>query len=93
MDALMVDGNSIAGLLREVFAVEMTSALGTCGSCGAVEPIGAAHVYRGAGIVVRCPHCGHELAKIVAGGERIWIALAGMRSLEIPGGGAPVEGG
>jgi hypothetical protein len=85
MDALMVDGNSIAGLLREVFAVEMTSALGTCSSCGAVEPVGATHVYRGAGIVVRCPHCGHELAKIVAAGERVWITLAGLRSLELQG--------
>ena len=30
MDALMLDGNAVAGLLQEVFAVEMTTAVGTC---------------------------------------------------------------
>src|SRR5215472_872789 len=47
MDKLMLDGNAIAGLLQEVFAVEMTTAIGTCGGCGAAGPVGAAHVYRG----------------------------------------------
>jgi hypothetical protein len=31
MGELMLDGNAIAGLLQEVFAVEMTTAIGTCG--------------------------------------------------------------
>src|SRR5258705_7342397 len=35
MDELMLDGNAIAGLLQELFAVEMTTAVGTCGDCGA----------------------------------------------------------
>ena len=30
MDALMLDGNAVAGLLQEVFAVEMTTAMGSC---------------------------------------------------------------
>ncbi len=30
MDELMLDGNAVAGLLQEVFAVEMTTATGTC---------------------------------------------------------------
>ena len=37
MDELMLDGNAVAGMLQEVFAVEMTTAIGTCGSCGAAE--------------------------------------------------------
>jgi hypothetical protein len=41
----MLDGNAVAGLLQEVFAVEMTTALGACGTCGATEPVGAVHVY------------------------------------------------
>ena len=28
MDELMLDGNAVAGLLQELFAVEMTTALG-----------------------------------------------------------------
>ena len=34
MDELMLDGNAVAGMLGEVFAVEMTTATGTCGNCG-----------------------------------------------------------
>ena len=83
MDALMLDGNAVAGLLREVFAVEMTTAIGTCANCGASEPVGAIHVFRGAGIVLRCPHCDNVLAKIVRGRTRLWISLPGVRTLEI----------
>ena len=83
MDELMLDGNAVAGLLQEVFAVEMTTAVGTCGGCGAPGPIGAVHVYRGAGIVLRCPHCDNALAKIVKSDSRVWIDLTGIRTLEV----------
>jgi Zn finger protein HypA/HybF involved in hydrogenase expression len=83
MDELMLDGNAVAGLLQEVFAVEMTTAVGTCGGCGAPGPVGAVHVYRGAGIVLRCPHCGSTLAKIVKSDSRVWIDLTGIRTLEV----------
>jgi recombinational DNA repair protein (RecF pathway) len=83
MDALMLDGNAVAGLLQEVFGTEMTTALETCAGCGATEPIGAVHVYRGAGVVLRCPHCTKVLARIVQGRTRAWITLEGARVLEI----------
>ena len=83
MDPLMLDGNAIAGLLQEVFAVEMTTALETCDGCGATGPVGAAHVYSGAGVVLRCPQCGNVLAKIVRGRSQICISMPGMRALEI----------
>ena len=83
MDALMLDGNAVAGLLQEVFAVEMTTAVGTCATCGASEAVGAAHVYRGAGVVMRCPHCDNTLMKIVKDDARLWIAFPGVRTLEV----------
>ena len=83
MDELMLDGNAVAGLLQEVFAVEMTTAIGTCASCGAAGPIGAAHVYRGAGIVLRCPHRDNTLAAIVRDERRVWITLQAIRALEL----------
>ena len=83
MDALMLDGNAVAGLLQEVFAVEMTAAIGTCAGCGASEPVGAVHVYRGAGIVLRCPHCDNLLAKVVKDGARVWLAFPGIRTLAV----------
>ena len=83
MDELMLDGNAAAGLRQEVFAVEMTTAIGTCASCGAAGPVGAVHVYHGAGIVLRCPHCDNVLAKIVTNDSRVWIDSTGIRILEI----------
>ena len=83
MDEPMLDGNAIAGLLQQVFAAEMTTATGTCDRCGAAGPVGAAHLYRGAGIVLRCPHCDNTLAKIVKNDSRAWIDLRGTRTLEI----------
>jgi Zn finger protein HypA/HybF involved in hydrogenase expression len=83
MDALMLDGNAVAGLLQEVFAVEITTAIGTCGNCGANEPVGAMHVFRGAGIVLRCPHCDNALVKIVRDDTRAWIDFCGVHTLEV----------
>ena len=83
MNELMLDGNAIAGLLQEVFAVEMTTAIGTCSRCGTAGPVGAGHLYRGAGIVLRCPHCNNVLAKIVKNDSQAWIDLRGIRTLEV----------
>ena len=83
MDALMLDGNAVAGMLQEVFAVEMTTAIGTCGSCGATEAVGAVHVFQGAGIVMRCPHCDNALVTIVKDDSRVWIGFPGVRTLEV----------
>ena len=83
MDALMLDGNAAAGLLQEVFAVEMTTAIGTCNGCGAAEAVGALHVFRGAGIVMRCPQCDNVLVTIVKNATRVWIGFAGVRTLHV----------
>jgi hypothetical protein len=84
MDALRLDGNAAAGLLQEVFGTEVTVAHGTCDGCGAVDAVGALHLYRSAGTVLRCPQCDNALILIVEGHERIWIDLRGLRSLEVP---------
>jgi uncharacterized protein DUF6510 len=83
MDALRLDGNAVAGLLREVFGSEMTTATGICDGCGAVEAVGAVHVYLAAGAVLRCPHCEAVLMKIVTDGVRFWIDVRGVRTLEL----------
>jgi hypothetical protein len=83
MDEMRLDGNAAAGILQEVFATEVTTAVGTCGGCGAVDAIGAVHVYMAAGVVLRCPHCDRVLMRIVQGRERVWLDLSGLRSLEV----------
>jgi hypothetical protein len=84
MEALKLDGNAAAGLLREIFAVEVTTAVGACDTCGATGAVGALVVYAYApGVVFRCPECGSVLMKIVTDGERHWVDLRGLRMLEL----------
>ena len=83
MDDTMLDGNAVAGLLGEVFTVDMTTAIGTCGRCGAREMVGATHAYQGAGVVLRCPHCDETLVKVVQADSRIWIAFPGLQTLQL----------
>ena len=45
-DSLVLDGNAIGGLLIEVFGTEMTTATGTCASCGTVGQVAELAVYR-----------------------------------------------
>jgi hypothetical protein len=83
MQALRLDGNAVAGTLRDVFTTEVTTAIGTCGSCGAVDEVGAVHVYVSAGIVLRCPHCESVLLRLVQHDNRAWLDLTGLRSFEL----------
>ena len=81
---LKLDGNSIGGLLGEIFAAEMTSASSTCAGCGAVNPVGRVDVYVNApGVVVRCPACQSILMRVVRGRDRIWLDLSGTCCLEL----------
>ena len=80
----MLDGNAVAGQLQDVFAVETTTAVVTCRGCGTATPMGATHVYRGAGSVLRCPHCDDALVTLVRGGGRLWIGFPGARTLQVP---------
>jgi hypothetical protein len=82
MEAL--DGNAIGGLLLEVFGVEMTTAIGTCGSCGAARPVAELMVYRQApGTVVRCPACEQVLMVFSQVRGVNCVDLRGLRSLAV----------
>ena len=82
---LRLDGNAAAGVLREVFSVEMTAALGTCGHCGARSALGTTHVYMGGpGTVLRCSACEGALMRFARIGGTLHFELGGIRSLELP---------
>jgi hypothetical protein len=83
MDELMLDGKAVAGLLQEVFAVEMTTAIGICNGCGATDAVGALQVFRGAGLVMRCPHCNNVLVTLVKAETRVLIGFPGVRTLQV----------
>lgn len=81
---LMLDGNAIGGLLREVFAEEMTAARSTCAGCGAVREVGALHVYADApGMVVRCPGCDVVQLRLVRSETRVWLDPRGVSCIEV----------
>jgi hypothetical protein len=85
MDELKLDGNSAAGTLEQIFAFEVTTAVGTCANCGAVGPVGGASLYAPAiGIVLRCPECESVLLRVANDGAgRYWLEMRGVRSLEL----------
>ena len=84
-----VDGNALAGPLAEVFAVDLTGAVGRCAGCGWVQAVGTLRVYtRAPGLVARCPSCDTVVMRLVRGPDRIWLDLHGAVSLEIPLGSA-----
>jgi Family of unknown function (DUF6510) len=83
METLRLDGNAAAGLLHELFGVEMTTAVGMCDSCGTPGEVGSIILYRGAGLTFRCPVCDSVLIKIVATDDRAWVDMRGVRTLEV----------
>jgi Family of unknown function (DUF6510) len=80
MEAL--DGNAIGGLLIDVFGAEMTTAVATCGTCGATAEVAQLTVYlRAPGTVVRCRVCGSVLMAFVQGRHTRCVDLTGLASL------------
>jgi hypothetical protein len=80
MDAL--DGNAIAGLLHDVFSSEMTTATGTCATCGSASIVAELVVYLQApGTVVRCPVCGNIMMVFVRRREVTCVDLHGLADM------------
>jgi hypothetical protein len=81
------DGNAVAGALAEVFAVDVTVAIGQCAGCGRTAPLADTRAYTHApGVVVRCRGCDGVLLRLVTAPGRVWLDLRGMTRLEIPTG-------
>jgi hypothetical protein len=79
-----LDGNAAAGALREVFAVDVTAAVGRCDGCGRTEAFGAAHLYTQApGLVARCAGCEAVLLRVVSTPGETWLDLRGLTYLRL----------
>lgn len=78
-----LDGNAIGGLLGEIFAADLTTAVGTCDGCGARTVVAEVRVYlRAPGVVVRCPGCDSVLMRIAEIHGRHVVDLGGLRALD-----------
>jgi hypothetical protein len=90
MDAAM-DGNAVAGVLAEIFAVDMTVARTTCATCADTRPVAELRAYvRSAGTVLRCASCGVAQVRLVRAPDRAWLDLRGVEVLRLD---LPDQGG
>lgn len=82
-DDSTLDGNAIGGLLHEVLGSEMTTAVGTCATCGASAQMAETLVYLSAmGTVVRCRTCTGILLVVVKRGVVNCVDMQGLAALE-----------
>ena len=87
MDEQRLDGNAAAGLLTEVFTLEITTARTACVRCGATGEVGAHMAYVSEiGTVVRCATCDNALIRVARqddGPQRYWLDLKGIEYLQL----------
>ena len=83
-DGSFLDGNAMGGLLGQVFAVDVTSAVGRCAGCGRTGVLAETRVYVDApGTVVRCVGCEAVLIRVVQSADRTWLDLRGLAVLQL----------
>ncbi len=81
---LMLDANSTAGLLHEIFGVEMTATPTECANCGNEGEVGALLAFtRGPGYVLRCPACENIVLRIVETPDAIYLDARGAVYLRL----------
>lgn len=81
---LMLDANAIAGLLFEIFGVEMTASPTECASCGREGEIGELLAFtQGPGVILRCSACENVVLRIVQTSEAIYLDARGAVFLRL----------
>jgi hypothetical protein len=81
---LMLDGNSAAGMLFDIFGVEMTAAPTECAHCGNEDEMGTLLAFtRGPGIVLRCSACEQVVLRIVKTSDSVLLDARGAVYLRI----------
>ncbi|HEY2374932.1 MAG TPA: DUF6510 family protein [Gemmatimonadaceae bacterium] len=84
-EEMRLDGNAAGGMLREVFALEVTAALARCAGCGSVAPMGTLLEYgHGMGVVLRCPTCDTAVVRMTHTPGWVRLDASGIAFLMIP---------
>ena len=84
MTDFVVDGNAMAGDLREIFAADVTAAVATCAGCGRSGVIAELLLWGHApGVVARCPQCEDVILRIVHAPDRVFLDLRGALRIEL----------
>lgn len=83
-DDQFMDINAVAGELRDVFAVDITTASGKCGHCGSDEPLADAKLYgRMPALVLRCRGCDEILLRMITAHGRTRLDMRGLAYLQL----------
>ncbi len=81
---LMLDANAVAGIMQEIFGVEMTASPTECAHCGAEGEIGTLLAFTQApGIVLRCPQCENVVVRITQTPEAYYLDARGAVFLRL----------
>ena len=81
---LMLDANATAGLLHEIFGVEMTASHTECANCGNEAEMGTLLAFtHGPGITLRCSTCEQVMIRIVQTPEAIHLDARGAVYLRL----------
>ena len=82
--AMMLDGNAAAGVLQEIFTLEMTPNPTECAHCGHVVEIGGLLCFsQGPGIILRCPACEEVVIRIVQTPDALYLDARGATYLRL----------
>jgi len=83
--SLMLDGNALAGLLHELFDVEMTIAPVECATCGHHGELGSLWAFaESPGYVLRCPDCQNIVIRMTVTPREVYLDARGAAYLRIP---------
>ena len=81
---LMLDGNAVAGMLQDIFGLEMTASPTECAHCGNVGDVGTLLAFtQGPGAVLRCPACENVMLRIVETPDAIYLDVRGAVYLRL----------
>ena len=81
---LMLDGNAAAGLLQEIFGIDMTAAPTECAHCGAEGDVGTLLAFTQApGVVLRCPACENVVVRITQTPDAFYLDARGAVYLRL----------
>lgn len=82
--ALVLDGNAVAGLLVDVFGVDMTVSPTACVQCGREGDLATLLTFTQApGVVLRCPACESVMLRIVQTPDAIYLDARGTLYLRL----------
>ncbi len=83
--SLMLDGNALAGMLQELFAMEMTIAPVECATCGRLGELGSLWAFaESPGYILRCPGCQNIVVRMAVTPAAVFLDARGAAYLRIP---------